>query len=396
VKVLIYDVIVVGMGPGGSTAARRLALKGLKVLALDKSRFPRYKSCGGCVSAKVDTIDDLDFSSVIEGTVSGITFTYKFERPVKIHSDSPLGYNVMRDKFDTLLLEQARSRGVEVIEGVGVKGAREEDGIVTVLTDSGESYSGRYLIGADGAGGIVGREYFGLKPKECAVSMTAEVPIDTVQRGRFNGGIYVDFGAVPYGYSWIFPKKECLSIGFAVEAERAKGGVRRFMNELVTSHKALRGIDLAESVGWSIPLYYSSKQCVVRGRAVAIGDAGHLVDPFLGEGIYFAMKSGERAAEVIARQAEKDSGDLSAYQEVVEREFYPDFAAALKLSRLVYNYPRMWYKTLEGDNNLMEKYYDVIRGSLSYREFYGWAVGRIKSKPWKLAGRWVGSRFLPK
>ncbi|MFQ5329766.1 MAG: geranylgeranyl reductase family protein [Thermodesulfobacteriota bacterium] len=392
----IYDVIVVGMGPGGSTAARRLASKGLQVLALDKSRFPRYKSCGGCVSAKVDTIDDLDFSSVIEGMVSGITFTYKFERPIKVHSDKPIGHNVMRDRFDALLLEQARSRGAEVIEGVRVKGAREEDGIVTVSTDSGETYSGRYLIGADGAGGSIGRDYFGLKPKECAVSMTAEVPIDRVKRRSVNGDLYVDFGSVPYGYSWIFPKKEYLSIGFAVEAERAKGGVRRFMNELVTSHELLKGVDLKESVGWSIPLYYSSNQSVVKGRAVAIGDAGHLVDPFLGEGIYFAMKSGERAAEVIARQAEQDSGDLSAYQEVVEREFYPEFDAALKLSRLVYNYPRMWYKTLEGDNSLMERYYDVIRGSLSYREFYGWAVGRLKSKPWKLASRWVGSRFLPK
>ena len=394
--VSIYDVIVVGMGPGGSMAARKLASRGLKVLGIDKAHFPRYKSCGGCVSAKVDTIDDLDFSSVIEGTVSNITFTYKFERSIKILSDSPVGYNVMRDRFDTLLLEQASSSGAEVIEGVMVKGAQEEDGIVTVSTDSGERYSGRYLVGADGAGGVIGREYFGLKPKECAVSMTAEVPIDRVKRDRFNGGLYIDFGSVPFGYSWIFPKEEHLSIGFAVEAGKTRGGVRRFLNELVTSHEVLRGLDLEESVGWSIPLYYSSKQSLVKGRAVAIGDAGHLVDPFLGEGIYFAMKSGESAAEVIAEQAGQDSGDLSSYQDRMEREFYPEFDAALKLSRLVFNYPRLYYKILEGDNNLMERYYDVIRGSLSYREFYGWTAGQFKSKPWRLASRWVGSRFLPK
>ncbi|MFQ5586382.1 MAG: geranylgeranyl reductase family protein, partial [Thermodesulfobacteriota bacterium] len=258
----IYDVIVVGMGPGGSTAARKLASRGFAVLGIDKALFPRYKSCGGCVSAKVDSLSDLDFSSVVEGTVHTITFTYKFGRPLEISSNSPVGYNVMRDRFDTLLLEKARSSGAEVIEGVRVKGVREEDGVVTVSTDSGKRYSGRYLVGADGAGGVIGREYFGLKPKECAISMTAEVPIDGAEKGRFNGGLYVDFGSVPYGYSWIFPKEECLSIGFAVEAERAKGGVRRFLNELATSHEVLRGLNIEESVGWSIPLYYSSKQSV--------------------------------------------------------------------------------------------------------------------------------------
>ena len=213
-------------------------------MGIDKAHFPRYKSCGGCVSAKVDTIDDLDFSSVIEGTVSNITFTYKFGRPIKILSDSPVGYNVMRDRFDALLLEEARSSGAEVVEGVRVKGALEENGIVTVSTDSGERYSGRYLVGADGAGGVIGREYFGLKPKECAVSMTAEVPIDRVKRDRFNGGLYIDFGSVPYGYSWIFPKEEHLSIGFAVEAgkttrrckafsERTRQPLMRFSEDLI-------------------------------------------------------------------------------------------------------------------------------------------------------------------
>jgi len=391
-----YDVIVVGMGPGGSTAARRLASRGLNVLGIDKARFPRYKSCGGCVSAKVDALDDLDFSSVVEETVSAITFTYKFGRPIDVGSDAPVGYNVMRDKFDALMMEQARSRGVEVIEGVKVTGAREEKGRVVVSTDSGSSYRGRYLVGADGAGGVIGRDYFDLKPKECALSMTAEVPIERETEERFRGGLYVDFGSVPYGYSWIFPKKEHLSIGFAVESSKAKGGVRRYMKELVASHKVLRGLNVEESVGWTIPLYYSPSQRVVKGRVAAIGDAGHLVDPFLGEGIYFAIKSAESAAEVIAEQAEQDSGDLTPYQEWLNRELYPEFDAALKLSRLVYNYPRMWYMALEYDRGLMECYYDVIRGSSSYRAFYRWAVDRLKAKPWKLARRWVGSRFLPK
>ncbi|MEE8185474.1 MAG: dehydrogenase, partial [Thermodesulfobacteriota bacterium] len=75
-----YDVIVVGMGPGGSAVSYKLASKGLNVLAIDKDSFPRYKPCGGCISTKVNSIQDLNFDSVIEGTIYGATFTYRSAR----------------------------------------------------------------------------------------------------------------------------------------------------------------------------------------------------------------------------------------------------------------------------------------------------------------------------
>ncbi|MEE9591339.1 MAG: NAD(P)/FAD-dependent oxidoreductase [Thermodesulfobacteriota bacterium] len=387
-----YDVIVVGMGPGGSAASYKLASKGLDVLAIDKDSFPRYKPCGGCISTKVNSIQDLNFDSVIEGTIYGATFTYRSARHMDIISDSCLGYNVMRDRFDALMMERARSSGVNVLEGKRVKGVKESDGLITVMTDSGERYSSRYLVGADGAGGVIGREYFGFTPKACAVTITAEVPLERGRRDDLDGRLFIDFGGVPYGYSWIFPKEEFLSIGLATEAERVK--VRGYLDELISSHDVLRGIKVDKTVGWTMPLYYSSSKDVVKGRAVVIGDAGHLVDPFLGEGIYFSIRTAEIAADIIVEEADKDGADLGAYQDVIKKELYPEFDAALKLSRLAYNHPRIWYKTLEGDPKIMEQYYNVIRGEETYPAFYGWLIDRLKAKPWKLAKGWLESRFF--
>ncbi|MDO8426527.1 MAG: FAD-dependent monooxygenase, partial [Deltaproteobacteria bacterium] len=192
----MLDAVVAGLGPAGSTAARALASKGLKVLAIDKERFPRYKPCGGCISTKVERILDFPISDVIEETVLGATFTYKSGRAFDILSDKPVGHNVMRDKFDNFLVNKAKEAGAEALEGVRVKGIAQDSRSVTVFCDNGQSYKARFLVGADGSSGLVGREYFGFNPKEAAVSVTAEVPYDRADRD-FKGRLFIDFGGVP-------------------------------------------------------------------------------------------------------------------------------------------------------------------------------------------------------
>src|SRR4030042_2420564 len=100
-----YDVIVVGGGPGGSTASRMCAKAGLKTLLIEKEQLPRYKSCGGCLSLKTAQLLDFDLSSVIENTIYGVKFTYCLKDPFIIQSDQPMAFLVMRDHFDQLLVE---------------------------------------------------------------------------------------------------------------------------------------------------------------------------------------------------------------------------------------------------------------------------------------------------
>ncbi|MFQ5480474.1 MAG: geranylgeranyl reductase family protein [Thermodesulfobacteriota bacterium] len=390
-----YDVAVVGLGPAGATAAYYLALEGFKVIAFDKERFPRYKPCGGCISTKVEGMLDFDISSTVEDTVRGAVFTYRSGREIEILSEKTVGYNVMRDTFDDLIVKKAAAAGAEIVEGCRIKGIAEEKDSVSLKTDSGSSYQARFIIGADGASGFVGRELFGLDAKEAAVSITAEVPYDRGLYKGIEGRLFIDFGLVPYGYAWIFPKKEFLSVGMAGEAMKVRGGIKEYFNTFVETHPLLKTLKVDKQAGWTVPIFYEkgSSLQIARGRVALAGDTGHLVDPFLGEGIYYAIRTAKAAASAVSDSLKSGVSNLNAYQSWVESELYPEFKGAEKMSSLVYNYPRLWYKMLEKEPDIMRRYYDVIRGKESNGSFYKWVCSKIRSKPWKVLRGWLQSRL---
>ncbi len=386
----MYDAIVAGLGPAGSAAAYFLAKAGLKVLGVDKETFPRYKSCGGCISTKIDGLFDFDISPAIEETVYGASFTYKSERPLDIISERPIGYNVMRNTFDHLLLASAREAGAEVVEGARVVSVEDSGASVKVGLHGARSCEARVLVGADGASGLIGRELFGLRPREAAVSITAEVPHKRELRD-YSGRLFIDFGCVPHGYAWVFPKREFLSVGIAASASKA-GRIREHFNAFASSHAVLKGLKTGPTTGWTVPVYYDGAPSPVKGRVVLVGDTGHLVEPFLGEGIYYAAFTAKAASSVILDYIGGKAG-LEAYPERLEAEVLPGFRSALKLSDLVYNYPRLWYGIIERDPQIMLRYYDVIRGVEECSAFYSWALDKVKSKPWKVLRSWIETRF---
>ena len=117
-----YDALVVGMGPAGATAAYQLSRAGLSVLGLDKATHPRYKVCGGGLSARIDRILEDDYKSVVEHTIYGIQFSYRGADPFFLDSSSPIAYMVMRDRFDHFLRGES--------EASGRRGARRRAGDV--------------------------------------------------------------------------------------------------------------------------------------------------------------------------------------------------------------------------------------------------------------------------
>lgn len=380
---MLYDVIVVGLGPGGATSAYELASKGLTVLAFDKEKFPRYKPCGGCLSLKVEKILPFDFKHVVEDTAYGAVFTFKFKRPLPILSGQPVGYNVNRDRFDNLLKEKAQEAGAVVRTEERVLEIAEETDFINVKTSEG-TYRAKVLIGADGANSIVGRGILGLSPKKCAVAIEAELPLHEEKLALLKGKLLIDFGSVPHGYAWVFPKGKNISAGIAGLSKKVKGKIKEYFRNFANKEKSLYGLDIDNVHGWTIPYYYDASLKIAKGRILAVGDAAHLVDPFLGEGIYYAIRSGQMAAKVISERIGDDFIDISDYNDIVAAELYPELKAAAKLSRLIYNFPGLWYNILENEPVLMEDYYDVVRGKTRYEIFYGALMSRIMARPWKL------------
>src|SRR4051812_13054532 len=151
-----YDAIVVGGGPGGSTAAYRLATAGADVLVLDRARFPRDKPCGGGVTMRALKELPVDISPVVEHVVTTAELRLGFRRTAERGRGGPLAYMTQRKRLDHLLLQHATAAGAEVREGAKAT-AVETDERGAVVTVNGERLSAQAVIGADGVNGITAR-----------------------------------------------------------------------------------------------------------------------------------------------------------------------------------------------------------------------------------------------
>ena len=373
------DAIVVGLGPAGATAAYELARSGQKVLAFDKEKFPRYKPCGGAVSAKVNRILKFDFSGVVEDVVDTAIFTYRSKRNLFIQNDTPIASMVMRDRFDNLLVDMAKKAGAVVMEGIRVSGFKEDISCIYVETDRGK-FRARVLIAADGASSFVWRTLYGTDLgadlRETVLTIESEMSADRNSLEKLRNKIIIDFGCIPWGYAWIFPKKEYLSVGIAGVKSRLDRGIKEYFNDFLKCyHDILKGGEVRNQKGWIIPEFNSNTKRIAGRRILLVGDAGHIVDPFTGEGIYYAVRSAQLAARAVVDGIGKD--DFSAYETDLEKELYAELSAAQKLADMVYSNPKVWYSLVEAEPGLIKKYLDVITGNSSYREF----VQEIKSYP---------------
>src|SRR5258708_8003691 len=122
---MIYDAIVVGAGPGGSTAARELAQRGATVLILDKARFPRDKPCGGGVTIRAAALLPFSIDPVVERTVDGVFLSLKMMRGFRRSYGAPITYLTQRRHLDTYLVTQAQLRGAVFRDGDGVEAIEE-------------------------------------------------------------------------------------------------------------------------------------------------------------------------------------------------------------------------------------------------------------------------------
>jgi geranylgeranyl reductase family protein len=378
-----YDVIVVGGGPGGSTAARFCAKAGLKTLLIEKERLPRYKACGGCLSTKTVHLLGFDLSPVIENTIYGAKFTYCSKDPFFIESRDPIALLVMRDRFDQLLVNKASGDGVAILEGKKATRVEEQGDGVEVELGDGERLHCRYLIGADGAESFVARS-LSLAPQRNdgnGIAMESEIPFDSSIHfpQRELQFINLDFGGVPNGYGWVFPKKEYLSIGIGGMFKATKK-----MNPRQYYKSFLRGLGYipegktGKVTGHPLPSFYDEKQKVSHGRILLVGDAAHLMDPLQGEGIYYAIRSGMLAGEAIAEWKKEGVAPSDFYQRAVHDEICGNLKWAFILSRFVFRFTKLAYLTLKRYPEMGEFYLQTLEGRETYQGFVTSVKTRIK------------------
>lgn len=361
-----YDAVVIGAGPSGSTAARLMAQGGASVLLLEKHQLPRDKPCGGGVTLRAASAQDIDLSPVIERTVYGARFSLRLGPHFDRRFREPLTYMTQRRRLDEFLAQRAAESGAELHDGEAVREieAAERDG-VTVRTDRG-AYRARVLIGAAGANGLAGRS-LGLRPAfEEAVALEGNVEFARDIPEEWKEYVGLDVGGLAGGYGWVFPKGDHLNVGVGAWKYAALT-LRPKLAELCRRY-GFRAEALTNVRGHHLPVRIPGSP-VARGAVALVGDAAGLVDPLSGEGIHMAFMSGRLAAEQGLRVLGGVASDMMGYQRAVDRRLQPELTVSRKLHELFNFAPPPYVAAMRRSEKFWLFFCHLIRGELTYMDF---------------------------
>jgi len=397
------DVIVAGAGPAGATAALRLARAGMRVLMVERYPLPRQKPCGGGIStralsrfpwlaASLHRIPTHPVSSLYLEGPSGEAF--------RMQSRGPVVLLIRRIEFDYLLASLAVEAGAELLAPAAIAQARQDADGVTLRTRDGRELRARMVIAADGVNSVVARR-LGMNPgwpaAKLALDMMEETPVGALRAAEPDTlSVFYGYGGA-HGYAYIFPKREHVNVGIGYLLPYFQAQVdltpydlqQRFVGDL-----RARGLMAGESqrthfTPFLIPIGGPLRQ-TAEGRVLLAGDAGGFVNGFSAEGIYYAMVTGELAADAILASRRESALSPARARRAYVRAWRHEIGAELRDSVLIQRY-------LFPSPARMDRVVRAARARPAFSEtLVDYASGRLSYSAARRRLLWQFPRLLPR
>lgn len=327
------EVLIIGAGPAGSVCGSLLIKNGVECAIVDHATFPRDKVCGGGLTVKAWRLLDM--------LLPGIKYDYRpiYRMRCQFENDPVCEFRsefeirmTRRDEFDNTLVEYYKQLGGELIKGSFARFEQEADGRILVTLKSGEQFSCRYLVAADGANSLIRRQMHGA-PKLHALFL------EQYNEGESDDDVFVHFSNnYKPGVFYKFSSKGRDMYGFASLESNED-----FPRHAETFHKTLSkfGIPLGHTRGAFIPLN-TVKSTVP--NVILIGDAGGFANKLTGEGLYDAFKTAANAQRAIVERKpfeETNSEEFTKMEHQVKvfKFFFSPFG--WRLIRFCMRYPKV-------------------------------------------------------
>ena len=360
----MYDVVVVGAGPSGAYSAYLMAKQGLRILLCDRAAFPREKTCGGGISQKTVDLLEFDISSVVERRLRGAWLTYRNRDTVVKDLGARSGVAVLRSRFDGLIIGKAQEAWVEFRPVCSFESARGE-GDTVELTTSGGTFRTRYLIGADGVFSRVRASLFGRDVVTYAPAVEAWIYVPRSVIDAYDDRVLFDFGGMPRGYGWIFPKRDHLNVG--VFSIFGSADINAALRRFIGMYPSLAKHDAIEYRGYAIPLG-NRRGWYQEGNVWLVGDAAGFAESFYGEGIYFGLRSAVIAAGAIRESFDRPRERV--YTDMLKKELVTDLRYSGLNARLFFSFQKFGFYAMVRRTFVNRLFAGLISGEVGHRECF--------------------------
>lgn len=368
----MHDLIIVGGGPSGASSGRIAGKKGLKTLLIEKEIFPRYKACGGALSERAISYLDFEIPTYIrEKDIFGARIQFKGSI-IEKHKEYRIATMVTRSLLDDYLIGKAKETGIEVHMGERVNDYIENKDYVEVYTTN-NIYKAKYVIIAEGSvGRLKNKIRETVKKDEYGICIVTEIEEENEKIDKYiHNAIDIHFGITNRGYGWIFPHEKYYSVGIGEFAKQLTNNPKKilinFLEENSFNSKQKLNAHLIPAGGIN--------RNITSSRVILIGDSAGFIDSFIGEGLPYAIRSGQIAVNVISNLI-LNNGNIKDYESICNIEFGNNLKYSLLFAKIMHNFPYM-LRILATNEEVVDKFLEIPSAKITYKSFIEWLIPRV-------------------